>query len=346
MNLFSDSYHEARTRLLQAAEATPGAAWHGSLPDGVATTELCWIGPEDAANLLVLISATHGVEGFVGAAVQLDLLLRLQQGYSLPANTAILLVFALNPSGFVLRRRCDGEGIDLNRNFVDFSKPLPENPDYPELMAAVRAAPEGERLALLETFRRKWGNQRYEIAFSGGQYVDPEGPFYGGAAPAHGQRVMDELQRRYALAGRHLAVVDIHSGLGPYGYGEVISDHPPQSGGHAVAKRWYGAGVTSPALGESSSVAKSGLLDYWWHGLMQQRGAFVTLEFGSYGTAPLLLVILENHLTWRSGNQARIEQSAAAMQEHFCPHDDYWREMVVVKARQVIRQALDGLSDK
>ena len=35
--------------------------------------------------------------------------------------------------------------------------------------------------------------------------------------------------------------------------------------------------------------------------------------------------------------------SALAMKEHFCPHDNYWRDLVLLKSRQLVQQAMDGL---
>ncbi|MCF7982312.1 MAG: M14 family metallopeptidase, partial [Pseudomonadales bacterium] len=189
------------------------------------------------------------------------------------------------------------------------------------------------------------GQTAFEIALSGGQYSDRYGPFYGGHQPAHGHRVINEVIENYQLASRHLAVIDIHSGLGPYAHGELINDHPIASSGFQTANRWYGASVTSPAAGNSSSVRKAGLLDYRWHQLMTERGSFITLEFGSYRIQDMFEVVLENHRSWKSGNPQAIHQSAHAMLEHFCPQDNYWRELVLIKGRQVIQQALSGLQN-
>lgn len=76
--------------------------------------------------MLALQSATHGVEGFAGSACILDLL-RTGAARELPPDTALLLVHAINPWGFAWIRRTTAEGVDLNRNFVDFSGPLRED---------------------------------------------------------------------------------------------------------------------------------------------------------------------------------------------------------------------------
>ncbi|MBM3523398.1 MAG: DUF2817 domain-containing protein, partial [Alphaproteobacteria bacterium] len=123
---FSADYAEARSRFLAASKAT-GASLReyrnpNEGPRGEAlATDVAWIGPVKARRVLALQTATHGVEGFCGSASMLD---ALQAGVSraLPADTALLMIHAINPHGFAWIRRTTEEGVDLNRNFVDFTK--------------------------------------------------------------------------------------------------------------------------------------------------------------------------------------------------------------------------------
>lgn len=351
LNVFAVDYPSAREQILSVSRQCPVLEDHYSrvLPDCLGandeslSTEILWLGPESANKVVVLISATHGVEGFVGAAVQTDLLKRLTQGYQLPVDTAVLIIFALNPFGFSHYRRCDEQGIDLNRNFIDFSQPLPDNAGYRQLQSAIYCEEATQRQKQFTAFSQRYGQTEFEIALSGGQYTDASGPFYGGVSAAHGRKTIEKVMTDYQLQNRQLAVIDVHSGLGPYGYGELINDHPVNSTGFVIANTWYGASVTAPVSGDSSSVPKLGLLDYQWHRLMQERGCFITLEFGSYRTEALFDVILQDHRSWHKADKAAIQKSAQAMKEHFCPEDAYWRELVIVKARQVIQLALEGL---
>jgi len=340
---FADTYDEARRLFDDASKRAPLAENFSIQIDDSLSTESAWLGPQDAENVVVLISGTHGAEGRVGAAVQIDFLSRTND---LPPDTALLLIFALNPCGFKNDRRCDKDGIDLNRNFLDFTSPLPVNTGYLELREAIYL-PAEERARHFESFRTKHGEKAFEAAVSGGQYCDPYGPFFGGNKPSSGNRATDQIISHFALDGRHLAVIDIHSGLGAYGHGEVICDHEPGTPGTRKACSWYGASVTLPPEGNSSSVTKHGLLDYRWHRLMRNSGCFVTLEFGTYPTEALFNTILADHCAWKSGNKEMIASSAESMRRHFCPEDPYWRELVLVKGRQVIQQAMNGLiSDK
>jgi Protein of unknown function (DUF2817) len=352
--VFPDSYVSARQRLLLLAEHSAFTQIQykaypcpGKTPDGERLfTDIVWSGSEDAAKVLVLLAGTHGVEGFVGSAVEFDHLGLIASGQIfVPTDTAVLIVHALTPWGYAWLRRCDADGVDLNRNAVDFSKSLPENVGYAELRGALFSADKEQRKAKLIEFEQQHGRSLLEMAISGGQHTDPAGPFFGGKMPAHGRLVTEDLMRQYKLHERDLAVIDLHSGLGSYGYGEIICDHHPSSPGVRVAHDWYGDSVTLPALGTSSSVPKTGLMDYAWHGIMNTHSCHVTLEFGTYPTDQLFEVLLKDHQLWAQPDNLpeRLEHSKH-MRQHFYPNDEAWKALVLFRARQVIAQALRGLS--
>jgi hypothetical protein len=255
------------------------------------------------------------------------------------------MIHALTPWGYAWLRRCDADGVDLNRNVVDFSRPLPENSGYDALKNILLLTDKQQRQSKFAEFEQLHGREALEKAISAGQYSDPAGPFYGGKAPAHGRLAVEDLMRKYALQQRDLAVIDIHTGLGSFGYGEIICDHQPDSQATQVARLWYGDSVTLPLLGTSTSVPKLGLLDYAWHAIMNERSCYITLEFGTYRTDQLFEVLLRDHQLWvQADNDHARQEHSQLMRQYFCPNDKAWKEMVLFRARQVISQALGGLS--
>jgi predicted deacylase len=348
--VFPEGYAEARKRWLAFLSGVPFISRQsfpcsGTGPEGEPLfTDSVWIGPEEADRVIVLIGGTHGIEGYAGSAIQIDHLQMLDAGHiALPNNTALLVIHALTPWGYAWRRRCDADGIDLNRNFIDFSQPLPANDGYTELREALFLDDPEQRRVLLADFEGRHGRIALEKAVSAGQYHDPKGPFYGGDKPSHGRQVIERLFEIHALPQRDLTVIDLHTGLGSYGYGEIICDHEPGSAGTAAAVRLYGNSVTLPLLGTSSSVPKTGLLDYAWHKIMNARSCYITLEFGSYSTDRLFEVLLRDHRLWAEPASVELRrQHSFAMLQHFCPSDRAWREMVLFRARQVIAQAIAG----
>jgi len=348
--LFPANYSSGRERwLAELGGKMPCFSYPcpGAGPEGEALfTDTVWIGPEDAAKVVVLIGGTHGIEGFAGSAIEIDVLRLIAGGHIvIPANTAVLMVHALTPWGYAWLRRCDADGVDLNRNVVDFSRPLPENIGYEALKPALFLNDAQQRKRAFAEFEQLRGREALEKAISAGQYSDPAGPFYGGLAPAHGRLVVEDLMRKYSLQQRDLAVIDLHTGLGSFGYGEIICDHQPDSQATKVARLWYGDSVTLPLLGTSSSVPKLGLLDYAWHAIMNERSCYITLEFGTYRTDQLFEVLLRDHQLWaQSDNDLARREHSQLMRQHFCPNDQAWKEMVLFRGRQVINQALRGIS--
>ena len=303
-------------------------------------TQTAFIGEPKASRVLVLIGGTHGVEGFAGTAVECDLLNMIAGGGMEPEpDLALLLINALNPWGYRYLHRYDHLGIDVNRNFIDFDSPLPDNPGYRSLQAIFSVPDRRARADALKEAAERMGTRDYEMAVSGGQYTDPGGPFYGGDRKSHSRQVIETLFDRYQLAEKQLGVIDVHTGLGPYSYGEVICDHPAGSPGLATARRWYGANCMSVDEGVSCSVPKTGLLDYAWHRIMDDRSCYITLEFGTSGTETLFQVLLED----RFDPRAAPAEGDAAIREHFAPADPHWREAVIFRSRHIIFQALAGM---
>ena len=139
LDCFAQRYAQARGKFHAAAEAAGLEVHSHPHPmlgqDGEALAmDVVRDGPADADAVLLLSSACHGVEGFCGSGVQVAALgnAALRQAAQ-AAGVALLYVHGLNPYGFSWWRRTTQENVDLNRNFQDFSQPLPRNTDYDEI---------------------------------------------------------------------------------------------------------------------------------------------------------------------------------------------------------------------
>jgi hypothetical protein len=129
---FSQDYVEAREKFAAAARAAgaelTGFALDKRGPDGgKLSTDVAWLGPRDARQVLVTISGTHGVEGFFGSATQIEWLRRAKTAH-LPEGIAALHIHAINPYGFAWLRRTNEDNVDINRNWMNFDATLPANP--------------------------------------------------------------------------------------------------------------------------------------------------------------------------------------------------------------------------
>ncbi|HEY7609702.1 MAG TPA: M14 family metallopeptidase [Alphaproteobacteria bacterium] len=358
---FPRDYAESRRRFLRAAKAR-GAELKSYLnpnrgPDGGRlATDCAWLGPRNAKNVLVLMSGTHGVEGFCGAGALLDV---LTTPPALPRGLALLLIHAINPYGFAWIRRVTEDGVDLNRNFVDFAKP-PANPGYDALADAILPAkisgPVYERAQKrLRAYMARHGMPAFNVAMSGGQYRHPKGLFYGGTGPTWSHRTQAAIIAEYALARRRrVAVIDYHTGLGPHGYGDILCAHMPETRSAALARKLYGENLSEPFggttnAGQAAPGARHGFASLLWQKMLGGRVAFVGIEYGTYDSLGVVRPALvaehwlhaQGPVRWRDPRTRKIK---AQLRKAFYPDTDAWREAVLWRSRQAIRMAVAGLT--
>jgi hypothetical protein len=124
-DFFADSYAEARSKFAEACRNLGAALTEHALPnfsgpnEQTLSVDVARVGAVPPKSLLILISGTHGVEGFSGSGFQVGYLAD-KVHEALPAGAGVLLIHALNPFGFAWLRRVNENNVDLNRNFQDF----------------------------------------------------------------------------------------------------------------------------------------------------------------------------------------------------------------------------------
>jgi len=101
---FGADFYEAREKFLAAAQRFGGVTEEflhplGGLDGGKLFTDVAWFGDPHAEKVLVVISGTHGVEGFCGSGAQVGW---ISGGAPdrLPSGIAALFIHAINPYGF------------------------------------------------------------------------------------------------------------------------------------------------------------------------------------------------------------------------------------------------------
>ena len=354
---FSQTYAEARDKFRAAADARGldvVSHLHPMLGrDGESLAmDLALDGPRDAAALLIVTSACHGVEGFCGSGIQVGLLRDADwHQRARDAGVAVLYIHALNPYGFSWWRRTTHENVDLNRNFHDFSQPLPANPAYDELAALlvpVTWPPAPEVDAATTRYIAERGMRALQEAVSGGQYEHPEGLFYGGRNPTWSHVTLRHVLQEHARRCRHLSWIDLHTGLGPSGVGELIfAGSDADAAGLRRARAWWGDKVTSMVDGTTSSAPLMGLM---WTAVYdecpQAEYTGIALE---YGTVPMMEVItalraeqwLEMH---PEADEAQRSKIKTQMRDAFYTDTDAWKQQVLAQGLSAAHAAVAGLT--
>lgn len=357
---FAPSYASARVQFLEGA-ATAGMAitsHNHPLPgrDGeMLAMDVALDGSPDAERLLVISSACHGVEGYCGSGVQVfavhDAEWRVK---ARSAGVAVLYIHALNPHGFSWVRRVTHENVDLNRNFQDFAQPLPVNEAYAELHPLLLPAtwpPSPDNQAAIAGFIAQRGLDQYQGAVSQGQYAFADGLFYGGTAPTWSNQTLRKVLRTFGSRARHIAWIDLHTGLGPSGLGERIFAGEDDASAVARARAWWGGDdqtpVTSIYDGSSTSARLTGLM---WGAIPQEcpQATYtgIAMEYGTVPITDVVNALRADH--WLHLHPEAPEALKLSIREQmlaaFYVDTDEWRAQIVTQARQAMFQAVEGLA--
>jgi hypothetical protein len=357
---FSEDYFLARDRFRNFAK-TAGGQLH-SIPLNAAgpnneelTIDISWFGAPKPRRILLHSSGLHGVEGFAGSAIQLQM---LQAAPALPQDAALVVVHTLNPYGMSHLRRVNENNVDLNRNFLtiedkgtadrleevftvyrQFDRFLnPANPPTRDFFT-VKAA-----VLIL-----RYGMPRLRQAVVGGQYWFPKGLFYGGQL-SHGHADFVESERQQGareyqtflttrLDGvERVIAIDVHTGLGKYGVDALLAETQLDRLGTIFGERVIAANL------HTGGYAAWGTL-----GGMVQRVApaadvlFVTQEFGTYPAVRVVHALREENRWHHYGAGALNHPTKRMLKRTFCPDDPSWREAVLKRGQELISQAVSQL---
>ncbi|SNS53109.1 Protein of unknown function [Noviherbaspirillum humi] len=317
-------------------------------------TDTAWFGKDAAASVLVIASGTHGVEGYAGAACQLHFIDSIAAWRPFMSDRlAFLLVHAVNPWGYLHDRRVTVEGVDLNRNFVDF--PLAGRPPsaygafHDRLMRRYRPLPMGwwNEVRLLAGALTPARRRRLQQAVSAGQYDHPHGLFYGGQAPTESRRVWEAIMQAFLQQRRQAFLLDLHTGLGRRGAGELISYLPPDDPGFRRLSGWYGGQLRSMAAGDSVSAAVEGTLTQAFDRALAGESYAVGLEFGTRPALAVLNALRADHWFHHvAGEPARHrERVKRRMRDAFSGKDADWMERVMARFDEVVRMTVEGMTE-
>jgi hypothetical protein len=358
-NLFlvrSRTYSSYRRRFLEAAQinnlpveshANPAVGLHGEQ----LFTDVALQGNPAWERLLVVSSGCHGIEGYCGSECQVGLLENADWlSYCHSQRVSVLYVHAVNPYGMSHYRRVDEDGVDVNRNFRDFSSPLPRNIAYEAIaghLVPKHWPPSQHDREALAAFVAHHGQKYAQAAITIGQHTHPGGLFFAGTSECWSNRTVRSVIRPHARSARRLSWIDLHTGLGPQGHAEYIFSARDDGASLARAKRWWGDKVTSIFDGSSVSSPISGtMLGVPYDECPDAEYTSVALEIGTQPLDQVLNALRADH--WLSSQSDADASLAQDIREGMCNafyvDDDGWRRSVLGEARQAAFSAVAGLS--
>lgn len=356
---FSATYAEARDKFRAAAQEAGATITtyenpNAKGPNGeVLTTDVAILGAKDPEHIYMTTSGTHGAEGFCGSGAQIGHF-KDKLFDAMGQKTQAIMIHAINPHGFAHIRRVTEDNVDLNRNFQDFSKPLPQNKAYEEVHDLLLPSHwEGQGRAAADKaildYQQKHGAFAFQAAMTGGQYTRPDGLFFGGQKPTWSnvtfRRILKEL---VPATAKKLVSIDFHTGLGPMGYGEPIYVGPEDPGYYSRAKTMFGPEVTNPNDGSSTSARVTGTVPEAFLDLPKSvEVTAIALEYGTQAMPLVTEALRGDHWLYARGggdvSSALAKELKRKIRDAFYTDTPAWKAAIFGRAADFALRAFRGL---
>ena len=222
---FSENWYQATEKFQRATAPFGGPMW--CVAQSGTQYDIPYISIGSGDNVVVINSGVHGIEGYFGSAAQNMFLNDFVPylGEQILRKYRICVVHVINGWGMQHRMRevmdtTRGGLVDLNRNFgVDFAHPenLPKNPKYAIAHPVLLSVPDAiGKKNMIHDFWRRHRHDGVWDAISYGQYYEPYGLFYGGAAPMIESQMAMSIYEKLCRGAKSVVSIGLHTGLGRY----------------------------------------------------------------------------------------------------------------------------------
>lgn len=308
---------------------------------------------EKPDNLLILISGTHGIEGFAGSAVQRYL---VDQG--LPVDrTSVLLIHGFNLWGFKNFRRVNENNIDLNRNFViDRNHFKPDDSDYTKLNSFLNPQSPGSTgfishgvfisRAIMNIVQYSIESLRASILK--GQYSFENGLFYGGNAPQAQELLIDQLVQRYIHNQKKVFLVDLHTGYGQRSKLHLLAGRAADPNSQNL-KKVFSEDEIDFSDKKKFYAVEGEMLTFFANRIMQKipqaEVIGITFEYGTLDSQKTLgsieslrRMVLENQNFHHPADESDSTEIKNLYREMFYPSEPEWRMSVINQTDEKIKK--------
>lgn len=355
MDSFSETYAAARGKFLAAASDAGARIYTYGRDDlkgieGEALAcDVAVLGPDRAGPAAIVITGTHGIEGFTGSAI----LHRWLQSARTDAarGLKIVLVHAINPWAFSHQTRTTENNVDLNRNFirdnVGYERP---NPGYDALAPFLHIDPSDARRSL-EAYRGykahlEQHGLHLENEMLEGQGQHPDGLFYAGRRPEWSNLLFRRILQEHLGAIGTIGFVDWHTGVGAFG--EIVYLIPDEKGTpeHDAAARWWDCKQEKSAFASGSTPKYRGLLSQAFRQeLPDARIAGAVIEFGTADDYSIFRGdCLDRWVRFEGRDHPDAAQFRDAYKNIMCPPDLSWRNMVLKEGPRIMNALVEGVA--
>lgn len=321
--------------------------------------DFCFVPAQnEAKKLLILSSGLHGVEGFVGSAVQQMIMNELVNS-ELLEEMGVLFIHGINPYGFRYARRLTENNVDLNRNCDTDNKIFTsKNEGYKDLVEMI--IPTGKanvgslknRFFMLVAINKILQESKAAIrqAVLQGQYEYPNGIYFGGNNFEPQLAVISSVLLNCSAAYETVFNIDLHTGYGERGTAHLFPNPIDDTKVKTTLENIFEGYPINWGDSEDFYVINGSFTDYIGKLLSDKFYLPMLLEYGTLNSQStvgsvksLHNSILENqgvHLGYQSTKDSiSIREN---FMEMFNPSSEKWRTKIMTDSKIMLKQALEN----
>ena len=320
------------------------------------STDVAVLGRADAPRVMLIISGTHGVEGYYGSDSQIAWLDALE-GQTLPDDVAVVLVHLLNPWGTAHLRRVNEDNADLNRNFIDFAAGAPENASYRDLHAIYtcrdvngpeRAA--ADAMLAEQCAVRGWSGVKQIV--EAGQYQFADGIFFGGSRASWSHLTLKQIIASHLQHAERIISFDLHTGAGAWGHPMLLAiaerPYPALDEARQIFGEWLTVLITGAGRDSETGVTATAtgyLSQFLLDNLPETELIQLVVECGTYAGDEMHRRVRDDHWLHLYGEPASEQGRQLKWQlfEGFNPQDADWQALVAFRTRQIFQRGWAAL---
>jgi hypothetical protein len=337
---FSAQSLKAGARLFHYPHPLPGP---GGEP---IETTVARLGPERPERMVAVVSATHGIEGHAGSAIQIASLAELQ-GRKLPEGLGLLFVHMINPWGCAWNRRENEDNVDIFRNLVYDRPPFHENPLYDQYEEGINprawTGPVREKAdAIFDEMKATLGVSGAIGVIRRGQHRHPKGLTFHGTGPTWSAKVAQEIGREHFAGVPSVMAVDLHTGYGESGDAFVVPFNKPGSPKSDFLVEHYPDQILW--VGSDPLIPDHPRPPYEiWQSPEGPQVLYVGVEFGTADVGDVFDLFRANTYihTYGTPDDDFGRKVSAEYRELFYPAADSWRREILGKGLAILDRAVE-----
>jgi hypothetical protein len=283
----------------------------------------------DSQDLIVVLSGTHGVEGYFGSLALRRIFSELGT-MSLNGFPNMMFVHALNCFGMAWYRRANFNNVDLNRNGC--GKVFDKNPDFDQIKPYFELTSSISRklffLKSIPKITRTWGAAKTLQVTCQGQSHYPDSLFYTGTQfQPELVHLMSAIKSQFKNLNR-IWVIDFHTGLGRFMQESLILEDSRKVDPQMMTALYDRNNVTLEN-NEFFYEVNGSISEAFRIHFPECSTHYVCAEYGTQNSFKVIEALAAENMFFRNFDYKLDQRISNQMLDCFFPDSESWRQVCV-----------------